>query len=238
MAGLRKTDGGTQMVNQSFPNSGSTTALTERNESKRRRAPLVTREQVVDVAYGLVVSDGPDGLSMRKLASALHVSLPTVYTAIRSREHLVSQLQHRLFEHIAAKLAADDLAVDPSTGTDPGSGRLDSLTGAFLDWARANPQLADFLLSEQFSAEVARRVTHPDRDSADGVSYLVGLFREQARAGALPPVDPIIAVTFAVAQIRAVLSLMREPALRELPADRWHALAASTLRQGLQTLGS
>lgn len=223
------------MVNEDYVDGGRSTVVTDQAQNKRRRPPLVTREQVVDVAYGLVVSDGPDGLSMRKLAGALHVSLPTVYTAIRSREFLVSQLQNRLFADIAAKLAADDLAAAP-TGEDS-SARLGALTGAFLDWAQANQQLADFLLSEQFSTEVAQRVTHPDRDSAEGVSYMVGLFREMARTGQLPQLDPVTAITFAVAQIRAVLTLMREPALSSVPLATWHDLASATMLKGLQTLG-
>src|SRR4051794_32048693 len=56
---------------------------------RRRRPPLVTRDQVIDKAYQLVDDEGPKGLSMRRLANALHVSLPTVYTAIDSREALV-----------------------------------------------------------------------------------------------------------------------------------------------------
>ena len=176
---------------------------------------------------------------MRKLAGALHVSLPTVYTAIRSREFLVAQLQNRLVSDIAAKLAADDLAAGPpAPSAGDSAARLGALTGAFLDWARANQQRAEFLLSEEFSTEVAQRVTHPDRDSSEGVSYMVGLFREMARNGALPKVDPVTAVIFAVAQIRAVLTLMREPALAEVPLQQWHDLASTTLLTGLQTLGS
>lgn len=223
------------MVNDEFEGGIRATAVAESAPAKRRRPPLVTREQVVDVAYGLVVSDGPEGLSMRKLAGALHVSLPTVYTAIGSRKSLVSQLQNRLLEDIAATLSADDLAAEPSSGD--AAARLEVLTGAFLEWARANQQLADFLLSEQFSTDVAKRVTHPDRTSSEGVSYMVGLFRELARGGQLPDVDPIIGVTFAVAQIRAVLSMMREPALAHVEPASWQALASATLQQGLQSLG-
>lgn len=206
-------------------------------EGRRRRPPLVTREQVVEVAYGLVVTDGPDGLSMRKLAGALHVSLPTVYTAIRSREHLVAQLQNRLFEQIASKLVTEDLALDTRGGLPPAE-RLASLTGTFLDWAKENPRLAEFLLSEEFSSEVAQRVTNPNRDASEALSYLVGLFRELGRASVLPKVDPVVALTFAVTQIRAVLSLRREPALAEVPAERWHDLACTTLVSGLNALGA
>ena len=45
-------------------------------------------DQPIDAAYQLIAAEGPHGLSMRKLATALHVSLPTVYTAVDSRETL------------------------------------------------------------------------------------------------------------------------------------------------------
>ena len=52
------------------------------------------------------------------------------------------------------------------------------------------------------------------------------------------PIAVVIAVTFAVAQIRAVLSLMREPALASVAGAQWHALASATLLKGLETLAA
>lgn len=224
------------MVAQEHDEVRQSTSLVDEPSPKRRRPPLVTREQVVEVAYGLVVEDGPDGLSMRKLAGALHVSLPTVYTAINSREFLVRQLQNRLLEDIAARLATVDAELSPS---DPGDDdRLGLLIRTFLDWAGANPQLADFLLSEEFSAEVARRVSQPDQNSAESVAYVVGLCRELAGKGQLPVVDPVVGVAFTVAQLRAVLSLIREPALGSVAAARWQELARTTVLGGLECLSS
>lgn len=196
---------------------------------RRRRQPLVTREKVVAVAYELLVSSGPAGLSMRKLATALHVSLPTVYTAIRSREFLVQLLQNRMFEEIAGRLAAADAAT-------PDGDRLRLMTDAFLDWAQEHRELADFLLSEKFSVEVGERLTKPDRDSGEGVAYLVGLCRELVSNGALPAVDPMLGVAFAFAQIRAMLSLMRESALSPVPESTWRAVTVGTLVAGLHGL--
>ena len=65
------------------------------------------------MAYHLVDAEGPKGLSMRRLAGALHVSLPTVYTAIDSREALVERLLDRLVDEIATDLALDDEADRP-----------------------------------------------------------------------------------------------------------------------------
>ncbi len=199
--------------------------------ARRRRPPLVTREKVVEVAYGLIVEDGPDGLSMRKLAGALHVSLPTVYTAIRSREFLVQQLQNRLFEDIAAVLAAAD------TATSDGD-RLTVMAGTFLDWAAANPKLAEFLLSEKFSAEVAERVTRSDQHSSESVAYVIGLCRDLAQQGQLPKVNPLVGVAFAFAQTRALLSLMRESAFSSVKPDTWLGVARSTVVSGLEALAA
>jgi len=229
-------------VNHDFEDGGALRTTVEQEPARRRRQPLVTPAQVVDVAYGLVVSDGPDGLSMRKLAGALHVSLPTVYTAIRSREHLVAQLQTRLVEDLAGRLDHDGALTGPAGGGD----RVELLAGAFLAWARSNPNLSAFLVAEPFSAEVAARLaragtTEPPASPGAGtpaaLGRLVGLVADLHRAGELPRLDPLVAITFAVVQVQAVLALMREPGLSALDEAGWRRLAAATLRSGLQSLG-
>jgi AcrR family transcriptional regulator len=228
-------------VNHDFEDGGALRTAVEQEPARRRRQPLVTPAQVVDVAYGLVVADGPDGLSMRKLAGALHVSLPTVYTAIRSREHLVAQLQTRLVEDLAGRLDADGALTGPAGGD-----RVELLAGAFLAWARSNPNLAAFLVAEPFSAEVAARLARagtaepsatPGTATPAALGRLVGLVADLHRAGELPRLDPLVAITFAVVQVQAVLALMREPGLAQLGEAAWRRLAAATLRSGLQTLG-
>ena len=226
-------------MNHDFEDGGTVRTSVEPEPARRRRQPLVTPAQVIDVAYGLVVSDGPDGLSMRKLAGALHVSLPTVYTAIRSREHLVARVQTRLAQDLAARLDADGALTGPTATTD----RVELLAGAFLAWARANPNLAAFLVAEPFSAEVAAGLARVGTGGSAGgdtpaaLARLVGLVGDLTRAGELPHVDPLVAITFAVVQFQAVLTLMREPGLARLGEADWRRLAAATLRSGLQTLG-
>lgn len=198
--------------------------------ARRRRPPLVTREKVVEVAYGLVVTDGPDGLSMRKLASALHVSLPTVYTAIRSREFLVQQLQAKLFEDLATVLAVADRRASAD------GDRLTVMAATLLSWAEENPRMAEFLLSEELSAEVAKRVARPDERADEGVAYIVGLCRELSERGELPRVDPLMGIAFTVAQLRAVLSLMRQPAFATVEGTTWLGIVRAAVVSGLEEL--
>lgn len=58
----------------------------------RRRQKLISHDRSVQASLDLLDREGPSGLSMRKLAAELGVSLPTVYATIGSREHLVEDL--------------------------------------------------------------------------------------------------------------------------------------------------
>lgn len=65
-----------------------------------RRAGL-DRDEVVDAALALVEADGPEGLSMRKLAAQLGVTTTTIYWHVGSREELVTAVIRRLSERLA-----------------------------------------------------------------------------------------------------------------------------------------
>ncbi|MEA3217561.1 MAG: hypothetical protein QOJ19_3717 [Acidimicrobiia bacterium] len=67
-------------------------ALDPDSGSRPKRPHLTSRPRVVEQAVLLLDDEGADGLSMRKLASALHVSLPTVYAAVDSRNRLVQEV--------------------------------------------------------------------------------------------------------------------------------------------------
>lgn len=58
----------------------------------RRRQKLISHELSLATSLDLLDTEGPTGLSMRKLAAELGVSLPTVYATIGSREQLVQDL--------------------------------------------------------------------------------------------------------------------------------------------------
>jgi AcrR family transcriptional regulator len=234
--------------------------------TRKRRPPLVTRNQVIEVAYGLVSQEGPSGLSMRKLASALHVSLPTVYTAIDSREGLVDDLQDRLLQEIADAIGlrhaergergerGDDTdggeppdgeradVVDLTTRSTP-SGEAGSVGvdlhdrgRALLDWSRRQPHLTEFLLEEQVSAALAERAVR----SADE--------DRRAAAGALvealvgptraAEVDPVTAVAAVLAEGRAALWLARQDRLAAVDAEHWIGLGCDNVANALTLLAT
>lgn len=54
-----------------------------------KRAPL-TRELVLETALKILDEQGMDGLSMRKLASALHVEAMSLYNHVKNKNDLLN----------------------------------------------------------------------------------------------------------------------------------------------------
>lgn len=76
--------------------------------SAGRRRRVATRDEAIAACVALLEEGGAEALSMRNLAARLHVSLPTVYTLVDSREHLVEEVLARQLGELSAA-AADDL---------------------------------------------------------------------------------------------------------------------------------
>ena len=198
---------------------------------RKRRPPLVTRDQVIEKAYHLVDDEGPKGLSMRRLAGALHVSLPTVYTAIDSREALVERLLDRLVDEIATDLALDEDATDRSATS--AEDELLQRGRALLDWARRRPNLTAFLLAEEIGAGVAERAVRAAGEArrASAAALVRGVVGPGAGA-----VDPVVAVMVVVAEGRAALWLARQKRLADVGAERWTDLGCRNLAVALRAL--
>ena len=70
------------------------------------------RARILTAATALMTDDGPDGLSMRRLAESADVSVNTIYNLIGPRDAVVAALVDQVIESIAS-------AVDQKTGDGP-----------------------------------------------------------------------------------------------------------------------
>lgn len=62
----------------------------------RPKAPLLSRMRIQEAALGLVDRDGPEGLSMRKLAQELGVQAASLYSHYRNKEDLLHDIVDRI----------------------------------------------------------------------------------------------------------------------------------------------
>lgn len=94
-----------------------------------RRPLLTSHSEVVQASIDLLEAHGPEGLTMRKLASQLNVSLPTVYAAIGSRERLIRDI----LEVMVRRLLIDSGVQVASAGQ-----RSSAVVAAVLRWVSAH----------------------------------------------------------------------------------------------------
>lgn len=92
------------------------------------------REEVVDAAERILEDEGPDAVTMRRLAAALGVRAPSLYKHVKGKPEILAALQERALDRIAAALGA---AADRA----PAGEELPAMAGAYRAWARAHPRL-------------------------------------------------------------------------------------------------
>lgn len=84
-------------------------------------------EEIVDTAQRLLEDEGPEALSMRRLAGELGIQAPSLYKHVEGKERIEAELQHRALTQLAEALRpAADLA---------------TLAHAYRQWALAHPRL-------------------------------------------------------------------------------------------------
>lgn len=69
------------------------------------KAPKIQREQVIQTALQLLNQEGLEGLTMRKLAQALHIQAPSLYWHFQNKQALIDGMADALVEKVACTLS-------------------------------------------------------------------------------------------------------------------------------------
>lgn len=107
----------------------------------------LTREAIVSAAHDLVVADGLEGMSLRRVAAVLGVTAPALYAHIDDKNDLLEAVATREFERLIDRLEAIP-ATDPLE-------RVRGFARAYIDHARSEPALFQvlFLFRPQWSPD-------------------------------------------------------------------------------------
>ena len=97
-----------------------------------------TRERVVEAARALLVAEGPEAVTMRRLAGELGTSYQVVYSRIGGKTEVLRAVHDAAFDTLVAQVAA----LRPAPGTRE---HVHELTAAYLDFAVTNPRLFDVM---------------------------------------------------------------------------------------------
>ncbi|MHB8342404.1 MAG: TetR/AcrR family transcriptional regulator [Mycobacteriales bacterium] len=99
-------------------------------QAARDRGATVLRRTLLDTASRLLTTEGPQALTMRRLAGAAGCSTTVLYTAFGSKDGIVEALYREGFARFARRLAAVPASPDPLH-------RLTELARAYRDNALA-----------------------------------------------------------------------------------------------------
>jgi AcrR family transcriptional regulator len=126
------------------------------------------RDEIIDAAARLLRAEGPEALSMRRLADALSMRAPSLYKHVEGKEEITAALQERALRDLTVALH----------GAAPG---VRGLAAAYRSWALANPQ--PYTLVNRYPLDRARLT--PGVEDATAAPLLAVVHGDVARARAL-----------------------------------------------------
>lgn len=125
------------------------------------------RDEILDTAERLLVDEGPEALSMRRVAEALGIRAPSLYKHVRGKNEIITGLQERALRSIRAALE----------NAGPGVG---GIALAYRSWALANREL--YLLATRLPLDRAGLTPGVEDAAAAPLLAAVGGDLDRARA--------------------------------------------------------
>ncbi len=147
--------------------------------------PPLHRDAIVAAARGLIVDDGLEALSLRRIAAQLGVTAPALYAHVRDKQDLLRALAEDEFDALLARF-------DKVTDQDPVA-RIKGHGRAYVHHARENPELfrVMFLFPPELSpATVPAGMELPGATRAFGVA--AEAVEQAIASGAIVADDPLL----------------------------------------------
>ena len=140
-------------------------------------APKDRRAQTADTARALLEAEGPQALTMRRIAGALGIKAPSLYKHVPDKAALEALVVAAGFAELADALAA---AADGAGNAD-GTGKLTAIAGAYRAYAVAHPHLYRLMNHQPLRRDLlpAGLETRAAQPLAEAVGY------DEARARAM-----------------------------------------------------
>ena len=173
---------------------------------RRERERSEVRERILDVARALFISEGYDGVSMRKIAEKIEYSPTAIYGYFADKEDLFLQLCHEDFHGLAESF------VQLATLSDPIE-RVRQLGRAYIEFGIKNPNHYRMM----FMTAHPRVMDTPEKEQRmgkgnpeeDSYEFLRQTVEEGIRAGAYREdlTDPDLVAQTLWAGVHGVISL-------------------------------
>ncbi|GAA3428043.1 hypothetical protein GCM10018953_52260 [Streptosporangium nondiastaticum] len=186
-----------------------------------------TKERVAEAARAILVGEGADAVTMRRVAEMAGVTAMAIYKHYPGREALLAAVADRTFDELGEGWGTKVPDGDWET-------RLMCLLDDFLDFALGRPHLYTFLMTDR--RDRARRF--PDdfrRNGSPAFTRVVELTEEGMRLGLLRPDDPLETALALTSPVQGLVQLYLGGRVGLEEGD-FRALCARTVRRNLRGL--
>lgn len=144
---------------------------------RREREKAVFREQVLDAARKIVLAEGFEALTMRKIAEAIEYAPGTIYLYFENRDAIAAELTQRGFEELLQAFGPAVGIVDPAE-------RLVRTSELYVNFGLQHPETYRLIFMEQYTTAVFEE----KRENSAGhqaLQFLIDAFEELRGQGRL-----------------------------------------------------
>jgi len=159
------------------------------------------RDQILNASRNLVIEEGYQNLSMRKIAADIGISATSIYLHFENKDHLV----HTLMEISISRLN-NQLEEVASQTADPVR-RLGDFARTYVDFALSNPSEYQ-IIYEVNSDQLSRYPKEKFRKARKGYELLTQTIEEGIEKGVMEEENPRMASYIFWAQLHGVISVV------------------------------
>ncbi len=165
------------------------------------------RRQILDCARALLLDEGYNSLSMRRIARAVGCSATSIYLHFDSKDALVHALINEGMGRLHDVLARADAAAGPAAAALGPATRLDALARAYVRFGLDNPEYYEVMF--QLTPErMARYPAEDYRRARRNLVFFADALAAGAEAGAFQVDEPDVAAHVLWTALHGVVSLL------------------------------
>ena len=173
-------------------------------KERREREKSETRDKILDAARELFVSEGYEGVSMRKVAERIEYSPTAIYVHFADKEELFRELCHRDYAALADVFQSSMISTDPME-------RLRQIGAIYIDFGTRYPNHYKFMF---MTPHPVHELDEADREmmgnpEMDAYAFLKWAVQQALDAGCFRPelIDAGLISQTLWASVHGVISL-------------------------------
>ncbi len=148
----------------------------------------LTQEEILYAARRLLITDGYEGLSMRKLAAKLNCQAPTLYYYYKNKTAIIEELIEEGFRML---IEADKITAEKNITPFE---KIEEFCRNYIDFATQNPGYYFVMYSMKLDSDHLREKIYEEERILGGI--LLGIVKEGVADGSVKAKNPLLIITY------------------------------------------